>query len=396
MTNAQLSLPAIARFGRFDILGRVAVGGMAEIFLARESGPGRGSRAVVIKRILPHVATDPRFVEMFLHEAELAMNLNHPNLCAIYEFGEQDGEYFIAMEWVHGVSITQMHKALFERGDSGISAHCTARIAAEIAAALHFAHVAKDAHGRPLRLVHRDVTPDNIMVGFDGKVKLLDFGVAKAASQRLKTEAGMLKGKFAYMSPEQYQGLELDGRADVFSLGACMYESVTGLALFHRPTEYETMGAIVDDEPATRARFHRPDVPAGLDAIIARALTKNRDRRYPSADALHDALERYFVETGTVFHARDVGTFAAELCSKQYLEGPTLDAKKETWTRENAESARSREAMRDALSVQLEADADELASTQNKKSWLVQAVIALIVLGFLAVVIATILGKPLL
>ena len=396
MTIAQLSLPAIARFGRFDILGRLAVGGMAEIFLARESGPGRGTRAVVIKRILPHVATDPRFVEMFLHEAELAMHLTHPNLCSIHEFGEQDGEYFIAMEWVNGVSITQMHKALFDRGDSGIPAACTARIGAEIAAALHFAHVAKDAQGRPLKLVHRDVTPDNIMVGFDGKVKLLDFGVAKAASQRLKTEAGMLKGKFAYMSPEQYQGLELDGRADVFSLGACMYEAVTGLALFHRPTEYETMGAIVDDEPAVRARFHRPDVPAGLDTIIAKALEKNRDRRYPSADALHDALERYFVETGTVFHARDVGTFASELCKKQFAEGPTLDTKKETWTRENQESAKSREAMRDALSVQLEADADELASAQNKKSWLVQAVIALIVLGFLAVVIATLMGKPLL
>jgi serine/threonine protein kinase len=396
MTNAQLSLPPIARVGRFDILGRLAVGGMAEIFLARESGPGRGTRAVVIKRILPHVATDPRFVEMFLHEAELAMHLNHPNLCAIHEFGAQDGEYFIAMEWVHGVSITQMHKALFDRGDAGIPAHAVARIAAEVAEALHFAHVAKDAQGNPLHLVHRDVTPDNIMVGFDGKVKLLDFGVAKAASQRLKTEAGMLKGKFAYMSPEQYQGLELDGRADVFSLGACMYEAVTGLALFHRPTEYETMGAIVDDTPAVRARVHRPEVPAALDDIIAKALEKSRTLRYPSADALHHALERYFVDVGTVFPARDVGKFASELCSRAYLEGPTLDARKETWTRESAEGVKEREAMRDALSVQLEADEGELARMGAKKSWLVRSVLAVIVLGLLALVVANVLGYPLL
>ncbi|HEX6241934.1 MAG TPA: serine/threonine protein kinase, partial [Polyangiales bacterium] len=151
MAVSPLALPAIAHFGRFDILGRLALGGMAEIFLARESGPGRGIRPVVLKRILPHVADDPRFVEMFLHEAELAMNLNHPNLCTIYEFGEQEGEYFIAMEWVFGVSITQMHKALFDRGDSGIPARCVARIGAEVASALHFAHMAKDAEGQPLK-----------------------------------------------------------------------------------------------------------------------------------------------------------------------------------------------------------------------------------------------------
>jgi serine/threonine protein kinase len=392
MTNAHLALPAIARFKRFDILGRLAVGGMAEIFLAREEGPGRGARTVVVKRILPHVANDPRFVEMFLHEAELAMNLSHPNLCAIYEFGEQDGEYFIAMEWVRGVSITQMHKALFERGDAGIPAPVTARIGAEIADALHYAHQARDQEGRPLKLVHRDVTPDNIMVSFDGKVKLLDFGVAKAASQRLKTEAGMLKGKFAYMSPEQYQGLEIDGRADVFSLGACMYEAVTGLALFHRASEYETMGAIVGEEPAPRARKYKPEVPKGLDDLIARALEKNRDVRFQSAKDLHDALEHFFMAEGKVFPARDAGTYAGELCVTLRDEGPTLDTRPETWTRESVEGAKSREALRDALSVQLEADTDELVRTSSSKAWLVRSVIAVVVLGLVALVVANVLG----
>ena len=386
-----LALPAIAHFGRFDILGRLALGGMAEIFLARESGPGRGVRPVVLKRILPHVADDPRFVEMFLHEAELAMNLNHPNLCTIYEFGEQEGEYFIAMEWVFGVSITQLHKRLFERDLAGIEPNIVARIAADVADALYYAHHARDAEGKPLKLVHRDVTPDNIMVSFDGKVKLLDFGVAKAASQRIKTEAGMLKGKFAYMAPEQYQGQELDGRADVFSLGACMYEAATGLALFHRASEYETMGAIVMDEPAPRAREAKPGLPTGLDIIIARALEKDRERRFGSAGELHAALDRFMASTGKATRSADVSEYVGALYAELKREGPSIDTRRELWTRESAEGQRSRAAMRDALSVELDIAADELESGQDKKSWLVRGVIAVLVIALLALVLRALL-----
>jgi serine/threonine-protein kinase len=387
-----VQMAPIARFGRFDILGRLALGGMAEIFLAREQGPGRGARAVVIKRILPHVADDPRFVEMFLHEAELAMGLNHANLCTIYEFGEQDGEYFIAMEWVHGISITQLHKHLFERNRAGIPPSIVARIAGDVADALHYAHNARDAEGKPLKLVHRDVTPDNIMVSFDGKVKLLDFGVAKAASQRLKTDAGMLKGKFAYMSPEQYQGLEVDGRADVFSLGACMYEAVTGLALFHRASEYETMGAIVNEEPAPRVRAAKPNLPSALDNIIARALEKDRDQRYASAGELHLALERMLAQNGSLMRAAEVALFAGELCGELKTRGPQIDTRRELWTRENAEGQKERSAMRDALGVELDRAAEELASGQSQKGWLVRGLIAALVLGLLALVINSALG----
>jgi serine/threonine-protein kinase len=386
-----LALPSIARFGRFDILGRVALGGMAEIFLAREHGAGRGMRPVVIKRILPHVADDPRFVEMFLHEAELAMNLNHPNLCTIYEFGSQDGEYFIAMEWVFGVSITQMHKQLFEQNQAGIESRIVARIACDVADALHYAHQARDAEGRPLKLVHRDVTPDNIMVGFDGKVKLLDFGVAKAASQRLKTEAGMLKGKFAYMAPEQYQGKELDGRADVFSLGACMYEAVTGLALFHRASEYETMGAIMSDELAPRAKDATPSVPGALDEIIARALIKSRDSRFASAGELQLALDRYLAQS-TQTRAPEVASYVGRLCAELKDNGPSVDTRRELWTRESVEDEKERAAMRDALAVELDRAADDLETGQSKKSWLVRGVIAGVVLGLLALVVSKLLG----
>ena len=391
MSISPLSLPAIANFGRFEILGRLALGGMAEIFLARERGPGRGTRAVVVKRILPHVADDPRFVEMFLHEAELAMGLNHPNLCTIYEFGEQESEYFIAMEWVQGVSITQMHKRLFERNESGLPPHVVARVGAEIADALHYAHNAENSDGSPLKLVHRDVTPDNIMVSFDGKVKLLDFGVAKAASQRVRTEAGMLKGKFAYMSPEQYQGLELDGRADVFSLGACMYEAVTGLALFHRSSEYETMGAIVSDDPAPRASTYRRGVPAALDDIIGKALEKDRERRYSSALELQTALERFLVAEGVTIKAREVGQYVGELCADVKLN-PRIDSRPELWTRENETGRIERAAMRDALTQDLDAEAANIEASRKRKAALVRATLFAIVLGLVAAVLNALKG----
>ncbi len=360
---------------------------MAEIFLARERGPGRGARAVVVKRILPHVADDPRFVEMFLHEAELSMGLNHPNLCAIYEFGEQEHDYFIAMEWVRGVSITQMHKRLFERKEAGLPAHVVARIGAEIADALHYAHNATNVEGLPLHLVHRDVTPDNIMLSFDGKVKLLDFGVAKAATQRQRTEAGMLKGKFAYMSPEQYQGLEIDGRADVFSLGACLYEAVTGLALFHRSSEYETMGAIVSDEPAPRARTYRKTVPQGLDDIIGKALEKDRSRRYATALEMHKALERFLIDDGVVLKTREVGLYVSELCADAKLAGPRIDGRPEVWSREGEASKHERAALREALSQDLDVETAQLEAARKRKARMVRFALLAVVLGLVAAVV---------
>jgi serine/threonine-protein kinase len=267
-----------------------------------------------------------------------------------------------------------------------------ARIACDVADALYYAHEARDPEDRPLKLVHRDVTPDNIMVSFDGKVKLLDFGVAKAASQRQKTEAGMLKGKFAYMSPEQYQGKELDGRADVFSLGACMYEAVTGLALFHRASEYETMGAIMADDPPPRAKEAKPNLSSTLDEIIARALSKDRATRFASAAELHAALERYLSQ-GTPTRAPEVSGYVSRLCAELKAAGPGVDTRRELWTRESAEGEKERAAMRDALGVELDRAADDFETGQSKKSWLVRGVIASVVLGLLALVVSKLLGS---
>jgi serine/threonine protein kinase len=385
---ASLALPAIARFGRFEILGRIAMGGMAEIFLARETGPGGAARTVVLKRVLPHVADDPRFIAMFMQEAELAMGLSHPNLCPIYEFGEHEGAYFIAMEWVRGLSITQIHKRVFGRGASGIPHPLVARIGADVADALHYAHTALGRDGKPLHLVHRDVTPDNIMIGFDGTVKLLDFGVAKAASQRVKTEAGMLKGKFAYMAPEQYRGEELDGRADVFSLGACLYEALTGLALFHRATEYETMGAILSDEAPPRVRTTKPATPTSLDALVARALAKDRPIRTKSAQALHIELERYLVEQGLVVGTKELAEYMAALAPAESKSPPEIDTRRELWTRESSATEQARAAMREELAREADVGADALENAGRRRSITVYAVIAMVVLALLSLVVA--------
>ncbi len=271
------ALSPIGRIGRYDIVGRLASGGMAEIFLARESGPETVQRHVVVKRVLPHAAEDPKMVDMFVHEARLSMNLSHPNICPIYEFGEASGGFFLAMEWVRGVSL----RDLIDEVKEPLPVDFVVRVFAEIAAALHHAHTRTDGRGQPLAIVHRDVTPENIMIGFDGVPKLLDFGVAKAATQTHKTEAGNLKGKFAYISPEQYQGQILDGRSDVFSLGVSLFEALTGENMYARASEYETVAAIVLDPSVPSARARRPDVPDELDSIVRAALAKERERARP-------------------------------------------------------------------------------------------------------------------
>jgi len=314
-------IPALGTFGRFEILGRLAMGGMAEIFLGRESGRGT-SRLLVIKRVLPHIANDARFVEMFLHEAKVAMHINHPNVCAIYEFGEQDGACFIAMEYVEGVSLKQLTK---RASGVGLPPSMAVRIVAEVADALCTAHQARDQQGRPLNLVHRDVTPENIMVSYDGAVKLLDFGIAKASTQNTHTQAGALKGKFPYMAPEQYRGENIDGRADVFSLGVCLYEALTGSLLYHRATEYETMGAIVLDSSVPSVRAARPEITQSLDAITQRALAKELERRFRSSGEFQQALERYLVDSGTVVRSVHISRYVTELFMAERDRGPKLD-----------------------------------------------------------------------
>jgi len=261
---------------------------MAEVFLARQQGPEGFDRRVAIKRILPHLADADDFLRMFLAEARLAASLSHPNVVHIYELGKVGDHYFLAMEYIDGVHAG----AMIERGArERLPAALVARIGADACAGLNYVHNAVDSSGRPLHLVHRDISPPNLMVSYDGVVKLMDFGIAKAAGQVEQTRPGIVKGKFAYMSPEQTTGETLDGRSDVFSLALVMWELLAGRVALPRTDPVEAMTMIRDGKiPPLRAA--RPDVPPALATVLEQGLRVDREHR-PSAADLGNALEGF-------------------------------------------------------------------------------------------------------
>jgi serine/threonine-protein kinase len=299
--------PAMATFGRFELLGRLAMGGMAEIFLAREVVQGV-PRHLVIKRVLPHVADDEDFIRMFLDEAKIATRLYHPNVCHMYEGGQIEGSYFMAMEWVHGVPLRRLIRR--SRDTGGIPVPVGLKVLSHVAEALHYCHHACDADGRPLQIVHRDVSPHNVMVSHSGLVKLLDFGIAKASTQAEKTEAGVIKGKYSYLSPEQCRGGEVDARSDIFALGVCLFETVTGKPLYHRGTVLNTMTAIVhEDVPSARRAV--PELPVEIDMIIRTALAKDPEDRFQTAREMHDAIEHFLASHDLAIDAHRIGSHLA-------------------------------------------------------------------------------------
>src|SRR5688572_16247874 len=248
---------------------------MAEVFLARQRGMEGFDRRVAVKRILPHLADSREFIKMFLDEARYAARLSHPNIVHIYELGQFEEGYFIAMEFVDGVHSGQLIK---HAASEVIPPVLVARVGADAAGALAYAHRQEDVDGRPLGLVHRDVSPQNIMISFDGVVKLVDFGIAKAVSKAEETQPGIVKGKYAYMSPEQTTRKPLDGRSDVFSLGVVMWEMLAGRNIVDRGNVVEAMKVMRD------ARFPRveqvaPHVPPPLAAAVGWALSRQRDDR---------------------------------------------------------------------------------------------------------------------
>jgi len=293
----------IGNIGRYQVLGKIAQGGMAEIFLGFEEGPRETRRPVVIKRVLPHVAEDADYVEQFLQEASLSLRLRHPNICTIYEFGEDKSRYFLAMEYLHGVTLDQI---VAKSGK--LPAPLAARVVALVAEGLAHAHELRDDEGRPLGLVHRDVTPENVMIGFDGTVKLLDFGIAKSANQQSRTQAGVLKGKVAYMSPEQYKGEPLDGRSDLFALGATLFKALTGRSPFERDNEANTVAAILFEDPPAPSEVLE-GVPPDLDALVVRMLAKDPDDRPMTAGGVAAELDAWLAAKGVAVRSSDIGTF---------------------------------------------------------------------------------------
>lgn len=315
--------PVIGRFARFDVLGKLATGGMADLLLARQSLEGAGSRSVVIKVVRGEFAEDGAFAEMFLNEGRLAMRLSHPNICTVYECGRHQGRFFMAMEHVRGHTLRELVVRLAKKKQR-LPIPETLRIFSIVAEALDYAHRARDAQGRPLRIVHRDVSPHNVMIRYDGIVKLLDFGVAKAERSEHSTEAGAVKGKFGYMSPEQGMSQPVDARSDVFALGVCLFEAVTGRRLFGRKTQYDTLKAILEEETPPPSAF-REGVPPELDAIVARALEKDPARRYQSADDLRHDLDHLLADMKEVVSASRIGRLMESLFAAEMRAGPSLD-----------------------------------------------------------------------
>jgi serine/threonine-protein kinase len=278
------------RIGRYEVLGQLAAGGMAEILLARLSGPGDFRRAVVIKRVLRSYAGNASFVKMFFDEARIVATIRHPNVVHVQELGEDEGGAFLVMEYVAGENVASVQKRAVAAGtpfDPRLAAH----VLAETCAGLHAAHELVDERGRPQNLVHRDVSPQNVLVGYDGHVKLVDFGVALVENRDARTEPGEVKGKFEYMSPEQGLGKPLDRRSDIFSAGVVLYELSTGRRLFKRASAARTIEAVCR-EPVVPPSRVASGYPPALEAVVMRALAKDPAQRYATAaDMRRDLLD---------------------------------------------------------------------------------------------------------
>ncbi len=274
-------------FGKYRLLRKLAQGGMAEIFLAQD----QKGNFCAIKRILPHLAHEENFIRMFIDEARIVSHLDHPNIAGVYDQGKHKGYYYIAMEFVQGhslLAVSERAKATKMELPRGLLAY----VVAELLAGLGFAHSARDTKGRHLGIVHRDVTPQNVIISYDGEVKLIDFGVAKARARLTQTEAGFTKGKLAYMSPEQARGEELDGRSDLFSVGIILHEITTNSRLFNKEGPGGILGAIVND-PIPRPKTKVKGFPKDLETVVMKALEKPVGRRYQSAEEMRDGLLNY-------------------------------------------------------------------------------------------------------
>jgi serine/threonine protein kinase len=281
---------AVGRLGKYDLIRSLAVGGMAEVFLARASGIEGFEKLVVVKRILPQLAVNEDFVRMFLDEARLAAQLHHPNIAQVYDVGRDGAAYYMVLEYINGHDLREVIRASARSG--GMPLEHALTIVSGVASGLHHAHEFAGADGRPLGIVHRDVSATNILVAFTGAVKLVDFGVAKARIRKVETREGTLIGKLAYMSPEQCRAEPLDRRSDIFSLGLILYELTTGRRPYDEEVEYKLMNLVAEGQVAPPSSVAR-GYPRDLEAIVMKALEPAPDDRYATAEELQVDLERF-------------------------------------------------------------------------------------------------------
>ncbi len=296
--------------GKYSLLRKLAAGGMAEVWLARQEGLSGFEKLVVVKRIHPHLAEDPSFVRMFLDEARASADLRHPNIVTVFEIGEDRGTYFLVMEYLHGADVRQLFRGAIERQTTIPLAHAV-QIVIDAAHGLAYAHRKTDLAGRPLGIVHRDVSPSNVVVSLDGATKVIDFGIAKAQSQAQETTAGQLKGKVTYMSPEQVTSGELDHRSDQFSLGIVLYELTTMRRLFALSSEAAVAKAIMAAQ-IPRPTELAPGYPPALEPIVLRALAREPEDRYPDCDELAADLEQFLAQQSLPHSTARVGKWVRE------------------------------------------------------------------------------------
>lgn len=292
------------QFGKYELLERIGKGGMAEVYRARSVGAEGIEKQLVIKKILPHLASNERFVEMFIDEAKIAMGLNHPNIVQIYDFGKVDDDYYLAMEYVDGVELKHLLDAS-ARTNQPLSTGNAAYVASEVARGLDYAHRRRNADGGPLEVVHRDISPENLMISWDGAVKIVDFGIATAA--RMQEESpDELRGKYAYMSPEQARGEAVDRRSDVFSLGAVLFEMVCQRPLFRGDSPEETL-SLVASAVVPEITALNPEIPEQLERILYKALARDPEERFEDARTFQMELTRLLHDLSEIHDAVTVG-----------------------------------------------------------------------------------------
>ena len=307
------------KFGDFFLIKKIATGGMAEIHLARTRTTQGPEKYVALKMIHPRYMEDGNFHRMIVEEAKIAILLNHKNIGQVFDLGCVESRYFLVMEFVDGYDLSRMHEVCQDKAVE-IPIDVCAFVGREVCAALHYAHNHRDRQGRPLDLIHRDISPQNILLSFGGEVKIIDFGIAKVSTQLQQTQVGVIKGKFYYMSPEQAGAHDVDQRSDLFSLGICLWETLCGRSLFRReggPTNPLAILHEIRTLRIPRVREFRPDCPRELDEIIARALSRDLSQRFKSAQAMQGAFNRFLMSQRPPFDRSRLARFMVEVYEKE-------------------------------------------------------------------------------
>lgn len=300
--------------GGYTLQRRIARGGMGEIWLAERKGISGFTKRVVVKTILEHFIEEDNLVDMFLAEGRIAADLSHPNIAQTFDLGQDGDVYYIVMEFVHGHDLRELLLTHYDLGQL-IPLNLVLRIAAKVCDGLFYAHTWKTPEGIPAPIIHRDISPQNVLVTFDGNAKIVDFGIARAMHGASKTRSGVLKGKCAYMSPEQVHGQELDGRSDLFALGVVMFEMITGRRLFKRDSEMATLDAVVKGQVPPPSKLDA-SVPKQVEALVLKALDRKRDKRFADAREMQLVIDQVMQATGLVATSAHLSTYMHKIFSE--------------------------------------------------------------------------------